>query len=170
MKNQPDVNYKSDDVVYTPRSLAKRIITHFNPSGLVLDPCKGDGAFFDQIYVQEKDWCEVSQGRDFFEYNRRVDWIISNPPYSLFRKFLLHSMDLAKNIVYLITVNHVWTKARMRDIKEKGFGIKEIYCVDTPKNFPPSGFQYGAVHFRKGWKGDIKLTLDEKPQQGRLEI
>lgn len=165
MKSQPNRNYKSDDVVYTPRGLAKRIINHFKPHGLVLDPCMGDGAFYDQIENERKEWCEISKGVDFFEYNTACDWIISNPPYSIFRSFLQHSMELADNIVFLITVNHIWTKARIKDIRECGFGIKEIYCCDTPSNFPPSGFQYGAVHFKRGWTGEIKLSFDNVPQQ-----
>ena len=168
MKNQPDVNYVSNDVVLTPFPLAKRIIDHFHLSGKVLDPCKGIGAFYDQIDSQDKNWCEITEGRDFFKHEGHYDWIISNPPYSIFRRFLIHSMLLADNIVYLITVNHCWTKASMRDIKEYGFGIKEIYCCDTPKNFPPSGFQYGAVYFKRGHEGDIALSFDEHPTQGIL--
>lgn len=167
MKLQPDShNYVSNDVVYTPRPLAKRIIDHFPIKGSVLDPCKGDGAFYDQFPENStKHWCEISKGVDFYKFNDHVDWCVSNPPYSIFREFLLHSMRIADNIVYLITVNHCWTKARIRDIRQNGFGIREIYCVDTPKNFPPSGFQFGAIHFQRGWEGDIRMAFDE----GRLQ-
>ena len=172
MKLQPDThNYESNDVVYTPRPLAKCIIDHFNPCGIVLDPCMGDGAFYDQfsdLPFDRKEWCEISKGKDFFKYEKSVDWIVSNPPYSLFRKFLLHSMEIADNIVYLITVNHCWTKARIRDLREHNFGIKEIFCVETPKNFPPSGFQYGAVHFQRGWAGNIKLSFSDSRVQPSL--
>lgn len=169
MKLQPDSNYQSNDVVYTPSPLARRIIDHFPISGTVLDPCKGDGALYNQFPIEcEKDWCEISLGRDFFEFHTHCDWCVSNPPYSIFRKFLLHSMEIADNIVYLITVNHVWTKARIRDIRDGGFGIREIFCVDTPKNFPPSGFQYGAVWFRRGWEGDIALSFEEQPEKQEL--
>ena len=67
-------------------------------------------------------------------------------------------MELANDIVFLITINHLWTKARLRDINEAGFGIKEIMMVNTPKEFPPIGFQLGAIHLQRKWKGDIKLT------------
>lgn len=157
-------------MVYTPRSLAKRIIDHFNPCGVVLDPCMGDGAFYDQIESETKDWCEIAKGVDFFSYDKKCDWIISNPPYSIFRNFLLHSMDLADNIVFLISVNHVWTKARVRDVRERGFGLREIYCFETPPQFPPSGFQFGAVHFKKGWTGDVRLSFDETEKQGFFEF
>lgn len=44
------------------------------------------------------------------------------------------------------------------DIKAAGFGLKEIVLVDTPKTFPPSGFQLGAVHLSRGWTGPVTLT------------
>ena len=172
MKNQPDThNYVSNDVVYTPRPLAKRIIDHFPLKGRLLDPCKGDGAFYDQFPEGcQREWCEISQGKDFFEFKEHVDWIVSNPPYSLFREFLRHSMRIADNIVYLITVNHCWTKARIRDLREHGFGIREIYCVATPDNFPPSGFQYGAVHFQRNYANGIAMTFDKGYIQEDLGI
>ena len=33
MKNQPNRNYKSDDVVMTPISLAEKLVKYFNPKG-----------------------------------------------------------------------------------------------------------------------------------------
>ena len=165
MKSQPNVNYESNDIVLTPRVLAKRIIDHFPLEGDILDPCRGTGAFYDQIDSDKKAWCEITDGVDFFSYHKRCNWIISNPPYSIFRKFLIHSMEIADNIVYLITVNHCWTKARIRDIREFGFGIREFYLCDTPANFPQSGFQYGSVWFQRGYQGDIKLSFDESPVQ-----
>ena len=87
---------------------------------------------------------------------------MTNPPWSLFRKFLVHAMEIADDVYYLITVNHVWTKARIRNLREHGFGIREIYLVDTPQNFPQSGFQVGVVHFQRGWNGDIHLTRDSE--------
>lgn len=29
---------------------------------------------------------------------------------------------------------------------------------DTPQNFPPLGFQLGAVHLHRGWTGPVTLT------------
>ncbi len=67
-------------------------------------------------------------------------------------------MELADDIYLLFTINHIWTRARLRDIKEQGFGIKEICIFDTPKTFPQSGFQLGMVHIKKGYRGDVKIT------------
>ncbi len=34
-----------NDCVQTPKKLAKDIVKHFNPTGNILEPCKGDGNF-----------------------------------------------------------------------------------------------------------------------------
>lgn len=154
----PKSNTEDKDIVMTPPELAIDIISHFNPSGLVLDPCKGEGAFYNN-FSGLKDWCEISQGKDFFEYKSKVDWIITNPPWSKIRDFLHHGMQISDNIVYLITINHYTTKRRLRDMKENGFGLKEIYCVTTPpKPWPSLGFQLAAVHTKRGYTGDISMT------------
>ena len=87
-----------------------------------------------------------------------MDWIITNPPYSKMRRFIQHSMEVSDNVVFLTTINHLWLKARIRDIGEKGFGIKEILLFNTPKEFPQTGFQMGCFYLQKNYTGDIKLT------------
>lgn len=163
MKSQPNRNYVSNDVVQTPADLARRIVEHFKPSGRVMEPCAGDGAFTcalrEQLDVEIVKECEILRGVDFLTCpDEDFDWIMTNPPWSQVRPFLVHSMKLASEVVFLITVNHVWTKARLRDVREAGFGIKEICLCEMPKEFPQSGFQLAAVHLSKGWVGDISLT------------
>ena len=161
MKSQPNRDYVSNDVVQTPPELAERIVNHFKPTGRMLEPCKGQGNFL--RHMPGADWCEISEDRDFFKWTTPVDWIVTNPPWSLIRGFLQHAMTVADDIVFLITVNHVWTKARIRDIYSSGYAIKEICLVEMPKEFPQSGFQLGAVHISKGWKGQVTLSDISKP-------
>jgi hypothetical protein len=69
---------KQGDVVYTPAWCAADMVDHFQPSGRVLDPCKGVGVFLD--YLPDAEWCEITEGRDFFDWHDQVDWVVSNPP------------------------------------------------------------------------------------------
>jgi hypothetical protein len=156
MKYQPNRNYKSDDVVMTPPRLAKRLVEHFDPQGKGLEPCSGSGNILK--YLKNADWCEITAGKDFFEYHKQVDYIFTNPPWSQIKPFLIHSMELANDIYFLFTVNHLWTKARLREIKNHNFGIVEICIFDTPKEFPQSGFQCGMVHLQRGYNGGILFT------------
>lgn len=160
MKSQPNRNYKSDDVVMTPESLAVKLVEHFKPSGKGLEPCRGTGNIWN--HLNNADWCEITEGKDFFEYSEHVDYIFTNPPWSQIRKFLQHSYEIADNIYMLFTINHLWTKARLNDMKKAGFGIKEICIFDTPKNFPQSGFQVGMVYLSRGYSGNIQFKELEK--------
>lgn len=155
----PPTNSPEKDLVMTPEYLAKEIINHFNPSGIILDPSRGEGAFYDNFPGDDNDWCELGEGRDFLIYNKKVDWIITNPPWSKMQQFLEHGMKVADNIVYLTTINHYTTKKRIRDMRKYNFSIAEIYCVSTPtKPWPQLGFQLAAVHTKRNYNGDIKMT------------
>lgn len=156
MHYQPSPNVNRNDVVFTPNELAEKIVNHFKPSGSILDPASGEGVFLD--LMPGADWCEISKGRNFFEWTKHVDWIVTNPPWSKIREYLQHGYEVADNIVYLITVNHVFTKARIREMRKAGFGIKEIFMFDTPSNFPQSGFQLGAIYWKRGHGDDAKIT------------
>lgn len=162
MKSQPNRDYVSNDDVQTPDPMALAIVQHFKPAGWVLEPCSGEGAFIraleKQPDVKRIFQCEIKGGADFMDWTARVQWAVTNPPWSKFRDFLGRAMDVADNVVFLVTVNHAWTKARIRDVHQAGFGMKEILLVDMPKSFPQSGFQLGAVHWQRGWTGDIKLS------------
>ena len=148
----------SDDVVMTPRDVARDVVNHFRPSGLILDPCRGSGAFADAM--PGSDWCEVTEGRDFYNWRKPVDWIISNPPYSIFADFLRHSFTVAEHIVYLIPVNKVFNSDRiMREIWTWG-GVPEIYVVGGGAALDfPIGFCIGAVHFQRNYAGPINVTF-----------
>jgi len=157
MKMQANRDYASNDLIMTPEPLARRIIDYFQPSGIVLEPCRGSGNFYNYMPPNSL-WCEITEGKDFMQFRQQVDWIITNPPWSKMRQFLQHSMLLADNIVFLMTINHLWTRARIRDIYSNYFGIVEIIMIDTPEEFPQLGFQLGIVHLKGGYEGDIKLT------------
>lgn len=161
----PKKNTADKDMVMTPPELAVEIIDHFRPSGFILDPCRGEGAFYNNFPCgNDPDWCEISQGRDFFDYHKHVDWIITNPPWSKIREFLFHSMAIADNVVFLTTINHYTTKRRIRDMVASGFGMVEIYCVPTPgKPWPQLGFQLAAIHTQRNYTGAITCSaLKEK--------
>ncbi|MGI8603655.1 MAG: hypothetical protein ACR2OZ_11740 [Verrucomicrobiales bacterium] len=166
MKSQPNRNYESNDDVQTPPDLAARIVRHFKPQGRILEPCCGDGSFL--RYLPGAEWCEVKKGRDFFRWEERVDWIMTNPPWSRIRDFLQQAMKVADNVVFLMTVNHVWTKARLRDIRTRRFGLREICLVEMPLSFPPSGFQLGAIHLQRNWSGPIAFSDISAPGVAEL--
>jgi hypothetical protein len=164
-KRQPLAPKGGNDDVMTPRDLAAAIINHYKPVGAILDPCRGAGAFYDQFPNAGSgcnDWCELKEGRDFLIYDfqgRRFDWLLTNPPWSLLRPFLKRSMEVSDNIVFLCLVNAFFMKARLRDIEEAGFGLKEILLVpQPPPPWPATGFALGATHLQREYRGKITLS------------
>ena len=62
----PKTNNPSKDIVMTPPRLAEAIVGYFKPTGIVLDPCRGDGAFFNAFPNHvEAEWCEIPRGPGF---------------------------------------------------------------------------------------------------------
>ena len=148
----PGHNPPSCDVVQTPPPLAAEIVDAFRPTGRLLDPCRGAGAFYGalQRHSDNVDWCEVAEGRDFFQYYDPVDWIITNPPFSLFAPFLEHAMELAPNVAFLAPSVHFQTKARLRMIAATGFAVTKLMLVDTPPGWNLGGFQLAVGLAQRG--------------------
>ena len=147
-----------NDIVMTKLSSAKFIIDYFKPKGKILDSCRGDGAFYSQLNG-DKDWCEITQGKDFFNYNKKVDWIITNPPFSIFDKFLLKSFEVSENVVFFCPLIKAFKGIKL-DKQIRLYGdIKEILHMGTGSQHGfPFGFSVGCIHYKKNYKGNIKYT------------
>jgi len=63
-----------NDIYYTPEKLAKAIINYYKPNGNILEPCKGAGAFLKHL-PEGSQYCEISEGINFFEFTNKMDWI-----------------------------------------------------------------------------------------------
>ena len=148
------------DKVYTPDNIAKEIIAKFDITGKVLDAFRGKGAFYDNYPADViKDWCEIDNGKDFFAYNERVDWIITNPPYSIYDEVMEHSFEIADNIVYLVPLSKVVSSlGRIRKIKEFG-GVPYIYITGASRCGFPFGFPVCAIHIKRGYEGNTKIEV-----------
>ncbi len=150
------------DYVLTPEWCAKDMINFFNPSGKILDPCAGLNKIFYENYPpnSKKDWCEIQSNKNFFEYHEKSDWIISNPPYSIFHEWMKHSYEVADNIVYLLPTFKVFNALGLcRLYKEKGW-IKHIRLYDTGKKIEWSRSRpIVAAYFKKGYDGDTSWSF-----------
>ncbi len=54
------------DYVLTPEWCAKDIIEYFNPTGNLLDPCRGLNKVFHKLMPEKSDYCEIQEGINFF--------------------------------------------------------------------------------------------------------
>lgn len=141
-----------DDVI-TPDWCAKDIVEWYNPSGAILDPCAGDGVFLKYL-PPETAFCEIKIGIDFFSWDSQVDWIVGNPPYSIFREWLQHSFDVAQNIVYLTPSYKLFNPlSGFRIMRENGTP-KHIRVYDVGRKIEwARGRPILATHFVRGYFG-----------------
>lgn len=150
------------DVVYTPNQVSKGIIELLHPQGRCLDPCKGDGAFYQYLPIGSE-YCEITEGKDFFDCRGDFDWIIGNPPYSNFFEFLQHACELSNNVSFLVPTNKIFQRQVVMDYVNNYGGIKSmiVYGSGSLIGFP-FGFSVGNFHFKKGYKGDTKIIMGMK--------
>jgi len=179
-----------DDDIHTPDDLALAIVRHFQPTGTILEPCSGGGAFlraFDAFNAEHADpmdgphdarlWCvhsfEIKKGTDFLKQEpppHKYDWIITNEPWSLYRPFLAQAFKFARNVVFLDKLNAFFsTKARFNIAEQAGYFMEQVALVEQPP--PPwkeMGFQLAAVHFRERTPKEAATGLLGAPKIVRL--
>ena len=141
-----------NDVVFTPDWLAEMICKMFPIDGKVLEPCKGEGSFL-KFLPKNTDWCEITDGRNYYDYNQKVDWIVTNPPYSDFNRFLEHSFNLSENIVILVPIAKMFkSMGTLKSIFNYG-GFVSIYTLPSSKAGFPFGFPSAIYYLKRNYKG-----------------
>jgi hypothetical protein len=149
----------ASDSVQTPIKIADLIIARFNPQGLILEPCRGDGNIYN-LLPEPKDWCEISQGKDFFDYHEKVNWIITNPPYSIYDKFLEHCFETADNVVLLCPIAKAFKSMRTEKLVDNYGGLKTIWLMGGGQKCGFAfGFPTGCLYYQRGYKGNIQREV-----------
>ena len=92
------------------------------------------------------DYCEITMGRDFFEYEgcedetshtygeyMKPDAIVGNPPYSMIDAFLDKSIELQPRVIsYLIGFANITTK-RLEKMEKAGYTCVEFHLTKVFK-------------------------------------
>lgn len=147
-----------NDVVFTPDWLAKKIVSMFPIDGKILDPCKGEGAFLRHL-PEGTDWCEIAEGRNFYDYDKKVDWIVANPPYSDFNRFLAHSFRLADNVVLLVPIAKLFKSMGTLKLIFNYGGFVEIHTLPSSMAGFPFGFPSAVYYIKKSYSGETKIKM-----------
>ena len=160
MKSSISTNIKKrenpNDIFITPLNLAQKQIDMINykEDDLWFDPFKNDGSFYNQYPTDKKDWCEILEGKDFFEYDKDVDIICSNPPYSCIDDILKKSVELKPRIIsYLIGMGNLTAK-RIEYMNNNKYGLTKIHMCKVWKWY---GMSF-IVQFEKN--GDNCISYD----------
>jgi len=110
----------------------------FESSDVALDPSAGVNKVWFNNFPCQKEYCEIEEGTNFFEYAGKCDWIVGNPPFTDFVKYLMHSPSIAnKGFAYLIghsRINQV-TPRRLSILESQGFYLSKLHVLTIKKWF-----------------------------------
>jgi hypothetical protein len=146
------------DVFYTPKQVA---ITHIQsievfPDEHMYDPFAGKKVYYDNFPTENKSWTELSDGKDFFAYDKKGGVIISNPPYSIIDDVLKHTLMLEPRVFSYLLLEGKMTPRRLEIINKAGYGMTGMYICKVFK-------WYGmavAYTFTKGCENKAVVIYD----------
>lgn len=135
---------KDPTITFTKPEMAKHLIEQINflEGDIVMEPCLGDGAFFDNLPdYTNNEWCEINKGIDYLTQNKQVDITLSNPPFvprKLFWQFHQKAMKTTnREIWWLINISslNVFTPNRLEEMNNKGWHLNKMHIVADKRWF-----------------------------------
>tara|TARA_R110001632_G_scaffold96148_1_gene202384 strand:+ start:47 stop:544 length:498 start_codon:yes stop_codon:yes gene_type:complete len=145
----------ANDIFITPLELAKKHIDliPYNENDMWLDPCKNDGSYFNQFPTDNKEYCEILEDKDFFNYQGEPDIIIQNPPYSVLDIWIKKNIELNPRVIsFLIGIGNLTTR-RIEMFENAGYGITKMKMLKVWK-----------------WYGMSLIVVFEKDKQSIIEF
>ena len=131
-----------NDYYQTPYSMTRQLLEVENFEGKILEPSCGAGAIVKVLrdYDKSVDYCDLNNEfsltgifknfKDFVNDDfDRYDNIITNPPYSLAKEFILKAKQITNNkIAMLLPLNYLHGVTRYNEIYlDKEFPLKSVY-------------------------------------------
>ena len=137
------------DFYPTPSWATRALLDHESFEGSIFEPACGDGSM---SKVLEKNGLEVLSADlydrgyghtglscDFFKSNQPFDNIITNPPYNIAGKFLLHALSLSRNkVAFLLRLAFLEGAERQREIFSKT-PLARVWVFSERVTFYPKG-------------------------------
>jgi hypothetical protein len=145
---------KSNAFHYTNKEMVKELlsITPILYTDSILDAGSGHNkVWYNTVNVVEKYECELDDGNDFFAWNKKVDWVIGNPPFDNGWLFLDKASTIAdKGIGFLGNLSFLnsTTPRRLQILSDKGFECNKIHIVSDARWFG----RYYYMIFQRGVK------------------
>lgn len=128
---------KKNDIYETPYSATQQLIDlgFFEKDKQVLEPAAGSGCIVKVL--QDNDFNVAFYDKfvgdivmDFFDDDCTRNYIITNPPYSLAKEFVLHSKKICINkFAFLLPIDFLSSKERYDEIyQDKNYPLTKV-CV-----------------------------------------
>jgi len=148
------------DVLYKPDLIS------VDQGDVMLDPCSGrNKVFYKNFPVFTKNLeCEIEDGVNYLsDWEEKVDWVVSNPPFTDGWKFVEKSMTIArKGIAFLGNhnfINSLFLPSRLELLKAAGWLITNIHVCMDARWF---GRYYFVILKKGGPARDVHFTWKTK--------
>jgi hypothetical protein len=151
---------KQMELMQTPEDTAKKIMNYvlpqINNEDVILEPFLGHGNIFNEIR-EPKLFCDTKDGINFFDFDKKVDYAISNPPFQILEDgepknaFILiinRLMEICNKGFFLLINHKLWsslTVKRLRDWDSNNWVISKIKIYEIKKWYG----RYYLVKFEK---------------------
>ena len=136
------MNDKPKDITfhYTNEQMVKDLIKliPFKKDDVALDAGSGKNKVWQKNCPVKCLECELEDGVDFLEWDKKVDWVIGNPPFDIGWKFTEKATNLAiSGIAFLGSIKffNQFTSKRLEFMKENGFELQHIKVVADKRWF-----------------------------------
>lgn len=118
------------DFYQTPYSITRRLLGVEKFEGRILEPACDAGAI--TAILKEAGYEDVTaydlllDGKDFLTETRKFDAIVTNPPFSLAKEFILKACEVAPKFAFLLPLNYLHGKERLEEIFSRNI-LEKIY-------------------------------------------
>lgn len=119
------------DFYQTPYALTRRLLEVEKFEGRILEPSCGAGAI--TAILKEAGYKDITaydlmlDGKDFLAETRKFDAIITNPPFSLAKEFILKACEVAPRFAFLLPLSYLQGQARYNEIWSAREILEKIY-------------------------------------------
>ena len=120
---------KKSDFYETPYSLTRLLLEVERLVGFILEPAVGSRAIGKVLNEKGYSYMGYDIENDFLKQTQKYDTIITNPPFSISRQFILKAKENArKKIIFLLPLSYLHGKNRYDQIwLDKNFPLARIY-------------------------------------------
>jgi hypothetical protein len=166
VKNRPKEQRVERDNYPTPFCAVEPLMRVEKFEGVVWEPACGDGYIVRALarFGIEALATDIDHGVDFLEVDAQVDCIVTNPPYKLADKFLLHSSRCSRKSALLLRLSFLESQKRQDLFKR--IPLYKVYIMTNRLPFwTPDGWCKSGGQFCHAW-----FILDHDRYDGETRL
>jgi len=176
---------KDLDYFPTPPYASLALLKREQFSGSIWEPACGEYHMANVLKMQYPDSeviaTDIIYGQDFLKTNKKVDNIVTNPPFTLANDFILHCKKCAtKKIAFILRNQFLESKGRHAMFLDKDFPLKAVYQFVHRVPFAKGKIDLRASNtlafswfvWDREWKGEpvIRWIDDRSHEINKVEL